>query len=120
MRPQIFSDLHADVARPRPIAIAPEVDGVIATGDVCEGAENAFTLLRQIVPMQVPIVMVKGNHEFYRRCWSEELAQVRAAAPLFAVHLHFRVGLTRVICNPHRYGAENGRFDPALVVEVGS
>ena len=33
MRLQIFSDLHADVARPRPITVAPDVDAVIVAGD---------------------------------------------------------------------------------------
>jgi Icc-related predicted phosphoesterase len=39
-------------------------------------------------------------------------------------HVHesfdYRVGATRVICNPHGYGAENPKFDPGLVLEVGS
>jgi Icc-related predicted phosphoesterase len=48
-----------------------------------------------------------------------------AAAPELWVHGHvhsnfdYRVGRTRVLCNPHGYGAENSDFDPALVVEVG-
>lgn len=87
MKVQIFSDLHADVAQPRPIPVAAEVDAVIVAGDVCEGAENGFARLRQIVPMQVPIIMVMGNHEYYRRCWGNELALARAAAPLYGVHL---------------------------------
>jgi Icc-related predicted phosphoesterase len=254
MRLQIFSDLHADVARPRPIAVAPEIDAVIVAGDVCEGAEKGFARLRQIVPMQVPIIMVMGNHEYYRRHLASELASPRQAPPLYGVHLlenevvvlsgvriigcslwtdyalfgdsqramlvaahglndhrrikwskqpwsrfrpqeawrlhqqsrafieatmaapvdgatmvvthhaphpgsihsqfksdlltaayvsdlttlietgrpslwvhghvhesfDYRVGATRVVCNPHSYGTENGRFDPALVVEVAS
>jgi len=87
MKVQIFSDLHADVAKPRPITVAPNIDAVVVTGDTCEGAERGFIRLRRIVPMQIPIIAVLGNHEFYRRCWSEELAQARAAAPLYGVHL---------------------------------
>jgi Icc-related predicted phosphoesterase len=34
------------------------------------------------------------------------------------VGLDYRVGSTRVICNPHGYGDENPAFDPMLVVEV--
>lgn len=30
----------------------------------------------------------------------------------------YRVGGTRIVCNPHGYGAENPAYDPALVVEV--
>jgi Icc-related predicted phosphoesterase len=87
MKVQIFSDLHADVARPRPIAVAAEVDAVIVAGDNCEGAESGFVRLRQIVPMQVPIIMVLGNHEYYRRHLDGELAVARHAAPLYGVHL---------------------------------
>ena len=86
MRLQVFSDLHADVA-PAPIAVAADVDAVVVAGDVCEGAERGFAFLRRIVPMQIPIVMILGNHEFYRRCWHEEIAQAREQAPLYGVHL---------------------------------
>ena len=87
MRVQIFSDLHVDVSTPRPIVIAANVDAVVVAGDICEGAERGFTWLRQIVPMDIPIVMTLGNHEFYRRCWSEELAQARERAPYYGIHL---------------------------------
>jgi Icc-related predicted phosphoesterase len=87
MRLQIFSDLHADVAPPRPIMVDPKVDAVIVAGDVCEGADNGFARLRQFVPMQVPIIMVMGNHEYYRRHLAGELETARQAAPLYGVHL---------------------------------
>lgn len=87
MRIQIFSDLHVDVRAPRAISIAPDVDAVVVAGDVCQGAERGFTQLRQFVPMMIPIVMVLGNHAFYRRCLAEELAQARSVAPLYGVHL---------------------------------
>ncbi len=39
-------------------------------------------------------------------------------------HVHhsfdYRVGKTRIVCNPHGYGNENFAFDGALVVEIGS
>lgn len=87
MRLQVFSDLHLDVRQPKAIQVVPDVDAVVVAGDVCEGAEHAFVHLRQIVPMPIPIVMTLGNHEFYRRCWREELAHARATAPLYGIHL---------------------------------
>jgi hypothetical protein len=87
MRLQIFSDLHADVAQPRLITVGPKVDAIIVAGDVCEGAENGFARVRHVVPMQVPIIMVMGNHEYYRRHLASELASARPAAPLYGVHL---------------------------------
>jgi Icc-related predicted phosphoesterase len=84
---QVFSDLHADVAAVKPITVGAGVDAVIVAGDTCQGAENAFETLRGIVPMQIPIVMTLGNHEFYRRCLPEELAVARAKAPTYGIYL---------------------------------
>jgi len=87
MRIQVFSDLHADVAGVKPIMIGPGVDAVIVAGDTCQGAESAFEILRGVVPMQIPVVMILGNHEYYRRCLPEELASARAKAPAYGIHL---------------------------------
>ena len=87
MRLQIFSDLHADVRPPKQIEVAPGVDAVVVAGDTCEGAERGFALLRQIVPMQIPIIAVMGNHEYYRACLPDELGEARRVAPLYGVSL---------------------------------
>jgi Icc-related predicted phosphoesterase len=87
MRIQLFSDRHDDVLPPRPMAVSPDVDAVIVAGDTCEGAENAFEHLRRIIPMQIPILMVMGNHEYYRRDVHQELISARRLAPLFGIHL---------------------------------
>lgn len=87
MKIQIFSDLHADVRAPKEIVVPPDVDAVVVAGDTCQGAESAFMHLRQLVQMQIPIVMVMGNHEYYRRSVHEELSQAREVAPLYGVHL---------------------------------
>ena len=53
-------------------------------------------------------------------------AVIEAGKPDLWVHGHvhtsfdYRVGGTRILCNPHGYGSENAGFNPALVVEVGS
>jgi Icc-related predicted phosphoesterase len=86
MKLQIFSDLHADVRQPKPIEVKPDIDAVIVAGDVCESAERAFQWLREIVPMQVVIFMTGGNHEWYRRIWSDEVAQARHIAPLYGIY----------------------------------
>ena len=55
---------------------------------------------------------------------SDLSALILATQPALWVHGHihtpsdYRMGATRVICNPHGYGRENPDFDPALVVEV--
>jgi predicted phosphodiesterase len=87
VRLQVFSDLHVDVRQPKAIQVVPDVDAVVVAGDICEGAERGFAYLRQIVPMQTPIIMTLGNHELYGRCWREEIAHARSVAPVYAVHL---------------------------------
>lgn len=87
MKIQIFSDLHADVAPPKPIAIEPSVDLVVVAGDTCQGAERAFETLRSIVATSQPIVMVMGNHEYYGTTFSDELALARELAPKFGIYL---------------------------------
>lgn len=87
MKLQIFSDLHVDVTAAKPVTIREDVDIVIVAGDTCEGAPRAFEHLRRIVPSAIPIVMVMGNHEYYRRFVPNELALARQLAPSFNIHL---------------------------------
>lgn len=87
MKLQIFSDLHLDAARIKPITIKEGVDLVIVAGDTSEGVLQAFEHLRRIVPMPVPIVMVMGNHEYYRRFVPIELSLAKEHAPSFNIHL---------------------------------
>jgi predicted phosphodiesterase len=74
MKIQIFSDLHLNVYPIKPITIVPGVDLVIVAGDVCEGLPRAFEHLRRIVAMDIPLLMVPGNYEFYRKFINDELA----------------------------------------------
>lgn len=87
MKIQIFSDLHLGLGRLKPIRIAADVGAVIVAGDTCEGVLRAFEHLRRIVPMHIPIIMVIGNHEYYRRFIPDELAIARQMAPSFNIHV---------------------------------
>jgi predicted phosphodiesterase len=55
---------------------------------------------------------------------SDLSAMIEAYQPTLWVHGHthtsfdYRVGATRVLCNPAGYGTENPAFDPARVVEM--
>jgi Icc-related predicted phosphoesterase len=55
---------------------------------------------------------------------SDLTAVIEAGRPDLWVHGHmhdacdYRVGDTRIVCNPRGYGNENARFDPGLIVEV--
>jgi Icc-related predicted phosphoesterase len=87
MRIQVFSDLHADVAAVKPIRVGAGVDAVIVAGDTCQGVQESFAHIRQIVPMHIPVVATLGNHEYYRRCLPEELGIARAKAPDYGIRL---------------------------------
>ena len=87
MKMQPFSDLHIDVHPIKKITIADGVDVVVVAGDTCEGVLKAFEHLRRIVPIDIAIVMVLGNHEYYRRFLPNELALAHAHAPEFNIHL---------------------------------
>ena len=87
MNIQVFSDLHVDVHPIKPITIVPGVDAVVVAGDICEGALKAFEHVRRIVPIEIPVVMVLGNHEYYRRFIPNELGLARAHAPALNIHL---------------------------------
>jgi Icc-related predicted phosphoesterase len=71
----------------KPIVIADDVDVVVAAGDICEGAIEAFQHVRRIVPMQIPVIMVFGNHEFYRGFINEEIKEGLAIAHHFNIEL---------------------------------
>ncbi|MEH2483641.1 Icc-related predicted phosphoesterase [Nitrobacteraceae bacterium AZCC 2146] len=87
MRIQIISDLHLDAAVTKPIVLADAIDAVVVAGDTCQGSVQAFEALRRIVPCEVPIIMVMGNHEFYRRAIHDELALAMAKARDFNITL---------------------------------
>jgi Icc-related predicted phosphoesterase len=70
-------------------------------------------------------VAMRYNRSLLTGAFVSDLAPLIAAhQPALWVHGHthtsfnYRVGATRVVCNPAGYGAENPMFDPALVVEV--
>ncbi|MEH2480194.1 Icc-related predicted phosphoesterase [Nitrobacteraceae bacterium AZCC 2146] len=87
MRIQIFSDLHLDAAVGKAITLADAIDAVVVAGDTCQGSVQAFAALRRIVPCEVPIIMVMGNHEFYRRAIHDEVALAMAKARDFNITL---------------------------------
>lgn len=87
MKIQTFSDLHIGVAPIKPIKPIDGIDLVIVAGDTCEGVLKAFEYLRRIVPLAIPIAMVLGNHEYYRRFISVELALSKEHAPSFNIHV---------------------------------
>lgn len=87
MKFQVLSDLHVNFAGQKPVTIVDGVDAVVIAGDVDEGALNSFEWIRKLVPRDIRVVMVMGNHEYYRKVLPLELALARKAAPDFGIDL---------------------------------
>jgi Icc-related predicted phosphoesterase len=87
MKFQLLSDVHANFLGQKPITIVDGVDAVVIAGDVDEGALNSFDWIRKLVPREVRVVMVMGNHEYYRKVLPLELELARKAAPDFGIDL---------------------------------
>lgn len=85
LRVQIVSDLHVDVADTDRLRLAPGTDILVVAGDTCAGTVEGFAHLRGVVPRPTQIVVVAGNHEFYGKVHTAELARARAAAPDFGI-----------------------------------
>lgn len=87
MRLQIFSDVHLDIADVYAPALQPGVDVVVVAGDLCEGIAGGARWLRRHLGEDIEIVLVPGNHEYFARVRSEELAAGRMACRELGVRL---------------------------------
>ncbi len=87
MRIWILSDLHLDAGRPWSPPRIPEADVAVVAGDVCEGLPAAVRWSADAIGRHMAVVLVAGNHEYYRGQHGEELAAGRAAADSLGVHL---------------------------------
>jgi predicted phosphodiesterase len=84
---QIMSDIH--LGYPRSLGfppLAPGVGLVIIGGDTCEGLVRALHEARRAYPKPVEIAAIAGNHEFYGKCYPDELAAGRTAAESLGIH----------------------------------
>ncbi|AWN42581.1 metallophosphoesterase [Methylobacterium durans] len=88
MRIWLLSDLHRDVGgAPWDPVTVPVADVAVVAGDVCEGLPEAVHWAAEAIGPHMPVVMVPGNHSFYRRTHGEELDRGRAAAAAAGMHL---------------------------------
>ena len=76
MKAWIFSDLHTefdDKIVPLPV---PEADVCICAGDICDGGPaSAVRYLGEHVSRAMAVILVPGNHEFYRSSIVEGLRE---------------------------------------------
>jgi len=85
MRLWILSDLHRDFGPPWDPPEIPAADVAVVAGDVCEGVEASLAWLARTIRPHMRVVLVGGNHEFYRGCLPDDLARGRAAAARLGV-----------------------------------
>ena len=100
-------------------------------------ASKAFLIKTLATPFPGPTVVVchhghwPSAHPQYQTdiltaAFVSNLSFIEEYQPDFFIHGHvhsssnYRVGRTRVLCNPRAYPGENPNFNPSLVVKVGS
>lgn len=87
MKLWIISDLHYELQQHLPLTI-PEADVAVLAGDISRPLHVAVEWAALEVAWRMPVVMVAGNHEFYRDSYHGGLERgLRAAARHPAVHL---------------------------------
>jgi Icc-related predicted phosphoesterase len=87
MRCWILSDLHRDVGEPWTPPAIPEADVALVAGDIGEGLVETVEWLSEAIRPHMRVVLVAGNHEFYRRAFLEEMPRGREAARLQGIDL---------------------------------
>lgn len=87
MKLWVLSDLHREFGGWEPL-YAPEANVAVVAGDVREGLVRSMRWLQQEIGRHMPVVMVAGNHEFYRHSIIESFMDARAVADRYPdVHL---------------------------------
>lgn len=76
MKAWIFSDLHTEFDEmPNPLKV-PAADVCICAGDICDGGPaKTVHFLGEYVSRSMPVILVPGNHEYYRSSIIEGLKE---------------------------------------------
>lgn len=87
MKIWVLSDLHYELQQHLPLTI-PEADVAVLAGDISRPLEVAVEWCAMELAWRMPVVLVPGNHEFYKDSVAGGLERgLRAAARHPAVHL---------------------------------
>lgn len=87
MRLWVMSDLHIDVCAFEPAEPRPQHDVVVIAGDISERLrDKVLPWIERVIGSCAPVIYVPGNHDFYRRNISFEIAKAKAVMP-DGVHL---------------------------------
>ncbi|MBD9509926.1 metallophosphoesterase [Ensifer sp. ENS10] len=76
MKAWIFSDLHTEFDEKVVPLTVPEADVCICAGDICDGGPaKTVRYLGEHVAQSMPVILVPGNHEYYRSSIAEGLKE---------------------------------------------
>jgi predicted phosphodiesterase len=82
MKAWIFSDLHTEFDETVVPLAVPEADVCIRAGDICDGGPaKSVRYLGEQVSRSMPVILVPGNHEYYRSSVVEGLREALDTAP---------------------------------------
>lgn len=88
MKVAVLSDLHLDVHEDWPILQVGDADVLILAGDIAEGPLSLKWAIEQQEWLGIPVVLVPGNHEYYRFEMMElEERYAAMARNAFGVHV---------------------------------
>lgn len=83
MKIAVFSDLHLELQQHIPFP-AESPDVVILAGDIARGTDALSIAFEYRKKLDVPVLLVAGNHEFYRGDFHKSLFELRKAADRYS------------------------------------
>ena len=86
LRIQIYSDLHLEHSKGRIPEVADGADCVVIAGDTAVPLSTSLMEIRRVIEASIPVVVVAGNHEFYRTELPSEIEHGRLLAKQLGIH----------------------------------
>lgn len=87
MKIQVCSDLHLEHSKARVPDVVDGADCVVIAGDTAVPLQSSLIEIRRVIDRSVPVVVVAGNHEFFRTEMPVELEEARLLARQLGIHL---------------------------------
>ncbi|WP_337182180.1 metallophosphoesterase [Shinella sp.] len=89
MKLWIISDLHCEFGQPFVHSPPPDADILVCAGDILtRGIAPSIEWLAANIPSSMPVVVVAGNHEFYRAAVLESIRDARLLRDRYP-NIHF-------------------------------
>lgn len=86
LQAQVLSDLHFECGTPFDVPAA-QADILILAGDIHEGLRGVEWAIAQARRLEIPVLYVFGNHEFYGQCFPSLFTEARLRCHGSGVHI---------------------------------